>query len=41
MEYLVSMTTRVPEWRTDEVTPLSPHPSDPAINRPSATSPAS
>jgi muconolactone delta-isomerase len=53
MEYLVTMTTRVPDgppaeavddgqleevlasmplriWRTDEVTPLSPHPNDPA-----------
>ncbi|TDW95424.1 MULTISPECIES: muconolactone Delta-isomerase family protein [Kribbella] len=49
MEFLVTMTTRVPDgttdaadletvlasmplriWRTDEVTPLSPHPNDPA-----------
>jgi muconolactone delta-isomerase len=27
-------------WRSDEVTPLSPHPSDPAIIRPPATAPA-
>ena len=26
-------------WRTDDVTPLSPHPSDPAINYPPATAP--
>ena len=55
MEYLVTMTTHVPDrtsaeavdevlqledvlasmplrvWRTDEVTPLSPHPNDPGI----------
>ncbi len=29
-EVLKSMPLRV--WRTDEVTPLSPHPSDPALN---------
>jgi len=28
-EVLASMPLRV--WRTDEVTPLSPHPSDPAL----------
>ena len=28
---LTSMPLRV--WRTDEVTPLSPHPSDPALTR--------
>jgi muconolactone D-isomerase len=31
-EVLRSMPLRV--WRTDEVTPLSPHPSDPALTRP-------
>jgi muconolactone delta-isomerase len=72
MEYLVSMTTLVPEgtpeeavtdirareaarsrelvaqghllrlWTRPDTSPLSPHPSDPAINRPPATtSPAS
>jgi muconolactone delta-isomerase len=30
-EVLVSMPLRV--WRTDEVTPLSPHPNDPALAR--------
>ena len=30
-EILASMTLRV--WRTDVVTPLSPHPSDPALAR--------
>jgi muconolactone D-isomerase len=30
-EVLASMPLRV--WRTDEVTPLSPHPSDPALTR--------
>ncbi len=29
---LASMPLRA--WRTDEVTPLSPHPSDPALDRP-------
>jgi muconolactone delta-isomerase len=29
---LLSMPLRV--WRTDEVTPLSPHPNDPALSRP-------
>ena len=33
-EVLASMPLRA--WRTDEVTPLSPHPSDPAILRPPA-----
>ena len=37
-EVLASMPLRV--WRSDEVTPLSPHPSDPAIIRPPATAPA-
>jgi muconolactone delta-isomerase len=31
-EVLASMPLRV--WRTDEVTPLSPHPSDPALTAP-------
>ncbi len=26
-------------WRTDEVTPLSPHPNDPAIMYPPTTAP--
>ena len=30
-EVLKSMPLRV--WRTDEVTPLSPHPSDPALHQ--------
>jgi muconolactone D-isomerase len=30
-EVLKSMPLRV--WRTDQVTPLSPHPSDPALNK--------
>jgi muconolactone D-isomerase len=30
-EVLKSMPLRV--WRTDEVTPLAPHPSDPALNQ--------
>ncbi len=30
-EVLASMPLRV--WRTDEVTPLSPHPNDPAMSR--------
>jgi muconolactone delta-isomerase len=30
---LASMPLRI--WRTDEVTPLSPHPSDPGTNKPS------
>jgi muconolactone D-isomerase len=30
-QVLASMPLRV--WRTDEVTPLSPHPNDPAANR--------
>ena len=30
-EVLTSMPLHI--WRTDEVTPLSPHPNDPAINR--------
>jgi muconolactone D-isomerase len=29
-EILVSMPLRV--WRTDDVTPISPHPNDPALN---------
>jgi muconolactone delta-isomerase len=36
---LASMPLRV--WRTDEVTPLSPHPSDPARQRISPGNPAS
>jgi len=36
-QVLSSMPLRV--WRTDEVTPLSPHPNDPAISYPSATAP--
>jgi len=31
-ELLASMPLRV--WRTDEVTPLSPHPNDPALSTP-------
>jgi muconolactone D-isomerase len=31
-EVLASMPLRV--WRTDEVTPLYPHPNDPALTRP-------
>jgi len=40
MEFLVTMTTHVPDgtsqemplhvWRTDDVMPLAPHPNDPA-----------
>jgi muconolactone delta-isomerase len=32
MEYLVTMTTQLPlsPWMTTELTPLAPHPSDPA-----------
>jgi muconolactone delta-isomerase len=30
-EVLESMPLRI--WRTDEVTPLTPHPSDPALNK--------
>ena len=30
-QVLASMPLRV--WRTDEVTPLSPHPNDPALSR--------
>jgi muconolactone D-isomerase len=37
-QVLSSMPLRV--WRTDEVTPLSPHPNDPAIIYPPATAPA-
>ncbi len=36
-EVLASMPLRV--WRTDEVTPLSPHPNDPRISYPPATAP--
>ena len=36
-EVLASMPLRV--WRTDEVTPLSPHPSDPGIIHPKAAAP--
>jgi muconolactone D-isomerase len=35
-EVLLSMPLRV--WRTDDITPLSPHPSDPAVARSGLTS---
>ena len=31
MEYLVTMTTHVPDGTPDQATPLAPHPSDPAM----------
>jgi muconolactone D-isomerase len=37
-QVLASMPLRV--WRTDEVTPLTPHPSDPGVLRPPAAPPA-